>query len=141
MINLPLGCSSSSPRLSRCRSPGTPRALGSFDLPGAALATLAIAGLCIALIQASGGLTSAVIAAAAVSLTAATGFAVVERHSGHPMPPLEPFRSRQFAVASTPLYRSRAGRHHAAAIPDQEERISSPGRRSAGLPIREPTES
>ncbi len=71
-----------------------------LDLPGAALATLAIAGLCFALIQASGGLTPTVITAAAVSLTAAGAFAVVERRSGHPMLPLELFRSRQFASAT-----------------------------------------
>ena len=56
--------------------------------------------MCFALIQASGGLTPVVIAAAAVSLTAAGGFAAVERRSGHPMLPLELFRSRQFASAT-----------------------------------------
>jgi Na+/melibiose symporter-like transporter len=69
-------------------------------LRGAALATLAIAGLCFALIQASGGLTPAVITAAAVSLIAAGAFVAVERRSGHPMLPLELFRSRQFASAT-----------------------------------------
>jgi ribonuclease PH len=56
--------------------------------------------LCFALIQASGGLTAAVITAAVVSLTAAGAFVVVERHSNHPMLPLELFRSRQFASAT-----------------------------------------
>jgi hypothetical protein len=73
---------------------------GGLDLRGAALATLAIAGLCFALIQASGGLTPAVITAAAVSLTTAGTFAAVERRSGHPMLPLELFRSHQFASAT-----------------------------------------
>lgn len=40
------------------------------------------------------------ITAAAVSLTAAVAFAAVERRSGHPMLPLEMFRSRQFASAT-----------------------------------------
>ena len=61
---------------------------------------LAIAGACFALIQASGGLTPAVITAAAVSLAAAGTFAAVEPRSGHPMLPLELFRSRQFAAAT-----------------------------------------
>ncbi len=73
---------------------------GGLDLRGAALATLAIAGACFALIQASGGLTPAVITAAAVSLAAAGTFAAVEPRSGHPMLPLELFRSRQFAAAT-----------------------------------------
>src|SRR5690348_5966291 len=73
---------------------------GGLDLGGAALATLAIAGLCFALIQASGGLTPQVVTAAAVSLGAGGAFAAVERHSSHPMLPLELFRSRQFTSAT-----------------------------------------
>ena len=60
---------------------------------------LAIAGVCFALIQASGGLTPAVIAALVAGLAAAAIFVAVERRSGHPMLPLEMFRSRQFASA------------------------------------------
>ena len=40
------------------------------------------------------------ITAAAVSLAAAGAFAAVEPRSGHPMLPLELFRSRQFAAAT-----------------------------------------
>jgi EmrB/QacA subfamily drug resistance transporter len=100
LINLPLGAFvivAAIVRLPESRDPTRARGL---DLPGAALATLAIAGLCFALIQASGGVTLAVITAAAVSLTAAGAFAGVERHSRHPMLPLELFRSRQFASAA-----------------------------------------
>jgi len=71
-----------------------------LDLRGAALATLAIAGVCFALTEASGGLTPAVIAAAATSLAAGAAFVVVERRARHPMLPLELFRSRQFASAN-----------------------------------------
>jgi EmrB/QacA subfamily drug resistance transporter len=71
-----------------------------LDLRGAALATLAIAGLCFALIEASGGLTPAVIAASAAGLAAAVAFVAVERRARHPMLPLELFRSRQFASAN-----------------------------------------
>ncbi len=60
---------------------------------------LAIAGVCFALIQASGGLTPAVIAASAVGLVAAGIFVAVERRGMHPMLPLVMFRSRQFASA------------------------------------------
>ncbi len=48
----------------------------------------------------AGGLAPAVITAAAVSLAAAGTFAAVEPRSGHPMLPLELFRSRQFAAAT-----------------------------------------
>jgi EmrB/QacA subfamily drug resistance transporter len=72
---------------------------GGLDLGGAALAALAIAGVCFALIEASGGLT-AVIAASAIGLAAAAGFVAVERRARHPMLPLELFRSRQFASAN-----------------------------------------
>jgi Na+/melibiose symporter-like transporter len=61
---------------------------------------LAIAGLCFALIQASGGMNAAVITACVVSLAAAGVFVVVERRGSHPMLPLELFRSRQFASAT-----------------------------------------
>jgi EmrB/QacA subfamily drug resistance transporter len=97
LINLPVGAFvivAAAAKVPESRDPTRARGL---DLPGAALATLAIAGLCFALIQASGGLTPAVITAAAVSLTAAGAFVVVERRSSHPMLPLELFRSRQFA--------------------------------------------
>jgi EmrB/QacA subfamily drug resistance transporter len=73
---------------------------GGLDLRGAALATLAIAGVCFALIEASGGLTPAVIAASAVGLGAAAAFVAVEKRARHPMLPLELFRSRQFASAN-----------------------------------------
>jgi EmrB/QacA subfamily drug resistance transporter len=73
---------------------------GGLDLGGAALATLAIAGVCFALIEASGGLTPAVIAASAAAVAASAGFVAVERRARHPMLPLELFRSRQFASAN-----------------------------------------
>jgi len=77
-----------------------PTRAGGLDLRGAALAMLAIAGACFALIQAAGGLTPAVITAAAISLAAAGTFAAVERAAATPMLPLELFRSRQFASAT-----------------------------------------
>jgi EmrB/QacA subfamily drug resistance transporter len=100
LINLPLGAFVIVAAVARVPESRDPTRARGLDLRGAALATLAIAGLCFALIQASGGLTPAVITAAAISLTAAAAFAAVERRSGHPMLPLELFRSRQFASAT-----------------------------------------
>ena len=97
LINLPVGAFVIVVAALRVPESRDPTRAGGLDLPGAALAALAIAGLCFALIQASGGLTPGVMTAAAVSLTAAVAFAAVERRSGHPMLPLELFRSRQFA--------------------------------------------
>jgi EmrB/QacA subfamily drug resistance transporter len=100
LINLPVGAFVIAAAVARVPESRDPTRGGGVDLPGAAAATLAIAGLCFALIQASAGLTPAVITAAAVSLAAAGAFAAVERRSSHPMLPLELFRSRQFASAT-----------------------------------------
>ena len=100
LINLPVGAFVIAVAVLQVPESRDPTRAGGLDLPGAALATLAIAALCFALIQASGGLTPAVITAAAVSLAAAGAFAAVERRSSHPMLPLELFRSRQFASAT-----------------------------------------
>jgi EmrB/QacA subfamily drug resistance transporter len=100
LVNLPVGAFVIVAALVKVPESRDPTRAGGLDLPGAALATLAIAGLCFALIQASGGLTPAVIIAAVVSLTAAGAFAAAERRSSHPMLPLELFRSRQFASAT-----------------------------------------
>ena len=100
LINLPLGAVVIVAAVLRVPETRGPTRAGGLDLRGAALAMLAIAGGCFALIQASGGLTPAVIAALVVGLAAAGAFVAVERRSGHPMLPLELFRSRQFASAS-----------------------------------------
>ena len=105
LVNLPLGAFVIIAAVLRVPETRDPTRAGGLDLRGAALAMLAIAGACFALIQASGGLTPAVITAAAVSLAAAGTFAAVEPRSGHPMLPLELFRSRQFASR----HRARAG--------------------------------
>ena len=100
LINVPVGAfviAVAAVRVPESRDPTRARGL---DLPGAALATLAIAALCFSLIQAAAGPAPAVITAAAVCLAAAAAFAAVERRSSHPMLPLEMFRSRQFASAT-----------------------------------------
>jgi EmrB/QacA subfamily drug resistance transporter len=100
LINLPLGAFVVAAAVLRVPETRDPTRAGGLDLPGAALAMLAIGGVCFALIQASGGFTLAVIAALAVGLVAAGVFVAVERRARHPMLPLALFRSRQFASAS-----------------------------------------
>jgi EmrB/QacA subfamily drug resistance transporter len=100
LINLPLGAVVVVAAVLRVPETRDPARAGGLDLRGAALAMLAIAGLCFALIQAPAGLTTAVIAALVVGVVAAGAFVAVERRSGHPMLPLELFRSRQFGSAT-----------------------------------------
>jgi EmrB/QacA subfamily drug resistance transporter len=100
LINIPVGGFVVVAAIRHVPETRDPTRAGGLDLPGAALAALAIAGVCFALIEASGGLTSAVITAMAVGLAAAAGFVAVERRARHPMLPLELFRSRQFASAN-----------------------------------------
>ena len=100
LVNLPLGAFVIIAAVVKVPESRDPTRAGGLDLPGAGLATAAIAGLCFALVQASGGLTPAVITAAAVSLTAAGAFAVTERRSSHPMLPPGLSGSRQFAAAT-----------------------------------------
>src|SRR5271156_2697229 len=100
LINLPLGVFVAVAAVRHVPETRDPTRAGGLDLRGAALATLAIAGVCFALTEASGGLTPAVIAASAVGLAAAAAFVAVERRARHPMLPLELFRSRQFASAN-----------------------------------------
>jgi EmrB/QacA subfamily drug resistance transporter len=100
LINLPLGAFVIVAAVLHVPETKDPTRAGRLDLPGAALATLAIGGVCFALTEASGGLTPAVIAAAAAGLAAAAAFVAVERRAANPMLPLELFRSRQFASAN-----------------------------------------
>ena len=100
LINLPLGAFVIVAAVLHVPETRDATRAGGLDLPGAALAMLAIGGVCFALIQASGGFTPVVIAALAVGLVAAGIFVAVERRARHPMLPLELFRSRQFASAT-----------------------------------------
>jgi EmrB/QacA subfamily drug resistance transporter len=100
LINIPVGVFVVVAAVVHVPETRDPTRAGGLDLRGAALAALAIGGLCFALIEASGGLTPAVIAAAAVAAVAAAAFVGVERRTRNPMLPLELFRSRQFASAN-----------------------------------------
>lgn len=68
-----------------------------FDVPGALLATLGLAGATYALIEWG---TPGALAAALVGAVAMLAFVVVERRSGHPMLPLGLFASRVFSAAN-----------------------------------------
>ncbi len=74
-----------------------PRAHSRFDVPGAALASLALAGTTWALTDAGGGATWW---AAGVGLLAAIAFVVVERRTREPMVPLGLFADRTFSAAN-----------------------------------------
>ncbi|MDZ5661456.1 MFS transporter [Nocardioides sp. S-58] len=74
-----------------------PRAQGRFDVTGAALASLSLAGVTWALTDAGGPMTWW---AAAVGLLAAVAFVVVERRTRGPMVPLGLFGDRTFSAAN-----------------------------------------
>jgi EmrB/QacA subfamily drug resistance transporter len=74
-----------------------PTATRRFDVPGAALGMLALAGLTYALIEV-GSLTA--LLAGVVGLVAAVAFLAVERRAPEPMLPLGIFRNRTFSAAN-----------------------------------------
>ena len=74
-----------------------PRAHGRFDLGGATLASLALAGTTWALTDAGGPATVWV---AAVGIVAAVGFVVRERRTPEPMVPMGLFTDRTFSAAN-----------------------------------------
>jgi DHA2 family methylenomycin A resistance protein-like MFS transporter len=72
-----------------------------FDLPGQALAILALTGITAALIEARPlGLSPATIAMGILGIAAAIGFVMVESRSRAPMLPLRLFRNRNFSAAT-----------------------------------------
>ncbi|GAB3349654.1 MFS transporter [Modestobacter lapidis] len=78
-----------------------PAASGRFDVTGAVLGALALAGLTYALIAAGGAPSAApVVVATAVAALAGAAFVVRERQARHPMLPLSVFADRQFTGAN-----------------------------------------
>jgi EmrB/QacA subfamily drug resistance transporter len=78
-----------------------PDASGRFDLAGAALGALALAGLTYALISAGEGPTSTrVLVAGVVAVVGGVAFVVRERRAAHPMLPPAVFADRQFTGAN-----------------------------------------
>jgi EmrB/QacA subfamily drug resistance transporter len=99
LINVPLGAIV---LLTARHVPETrdPDAKGKLDLPGAALAALALAGSTYALIEAPDrGASTAVVLAGVGGLLALAAFLETERKSANPMLPLDIF-SRQFSAAN-----------------------------------------
>jgi EmrB/QacA subfamily drug resistance transporter len=97
LINLPLAVVTALIALRWVPESRDEETVGRFDLPGAALAAVALAGTTYALIQ--WGSSLAVLAALA-GLLAAVAFVFVERRTPHPMVPLGLFSSRTFSAAN-----------------------------------------
>jgi len=71
-----------------------------FDVTGAALAALGLAGLTFALIQSGSSSPAVVLTSALVGVGSTLAFLLVERLSPHPMMPTRLFASRQFTAAN-----------------------------------------
>jgi len=77
-----------------------PTATGKLDVTGAVLATVALAGVTLALVQAESGPASIVVAAALTGVVSGVAFVVVERRRPNPMLAPSIFSSRQFSAAN-----------------------------------------
>jgi EmrB/QacA subfamily drug resistance transporter len=100
LINLPLGVFvvwAAARHVPETKDPEAPQV---FDVVGSVLATLGLAGVTFALIDAEGGLSAIGLLAAVVGVAALVAFVVVERRSRAPMLPPELFSSRQFTAAN-----------------------------------------
>ncbi|WP_436786877.1 MFS transporter [Yinghuangia sp. YIM S10712] len=99
LINLPLAAVTIAVAVRHVPETFDPRATGRFDITGAALAALALAGVTWALIAASDSVPIAV-AAGLAGIVAGVAFVVVERRVREPMLPLGIFASRQFTAVN-----------------------------------------
>jgi EmrB/QacA subfamily drug resistance transporter len=101
LVNLPVAAAVLAITLSKVPETRNARA-GRIDVPGSILATVGLAAVVFALIEApSVGWGDARIASALVGgLLALTGFLLVERKSTHPMLPVALFRNRVFTGAN-----------------------------------------
>ena len=107
LLNLPLAAVVLAVTTRHVPESADPDASGGFDVAGAVLAALALAGITYALIEAPAGNGPAGPAAAAViAIAAAIAFFLVERRRGRspgrvpPMLPLDVFGSRQFTAVN-----------------------------------------
>lgn len=107
LINLPVAAAVVAVTMRHVPESRDDQATGGFDVLGASLAALALAGITFALIGGPGGSGSAgVIVAAVAGVAAGVAFVAVERARGRlgrshrvaPMLPLDVFASRQFTV-------------------------------------------
>jgi EmrB/QacA subfamily drug resistance transporter len=101
LINLPLGIALVAVCLWRVPESHGAHA-GHLDLGGALLATIGLAGVVFALIEApqQGWAAMSVLLAAGVGVAALVAFVLVERRSSEPMLPLSLFRNRDFSAAN-----------------------------------------
>ncbi len=97
LINLPLALLAVWIAVRHVPETHDPTASRRFDVPGAALAMLALAGLTYGLIEVG---SLAALVAGVVGLVAAVVFLAVERRSPEPMLPLGIFRNRTFSAAN-----------------------------------------
>jgi EmrB/QacA subfamily drug resistance transporter len=105
LLNLPLAAAVVAVTLRHVPETRDPSSHGRFDVAGAGLAALALAGITYALIEATGTAgTTVIVVAAVIGVAAAVGFVDVERRRTErpgrtpPMLPLDIFSSRQFSI-------------------------------------------
>src|SRR5580700_9890610 len=105
LLNLPLAAIVIAVTTRHVPETRDPSAHGRFDIAGAALAALALAGISYALIEAPGqGELAKVAVAAVIGVASAVAFVALERHRGRaeggtpPMLPLDVFGSREFTA-------------------------------------------
>lgn len=101
LINLPLAAVCLPVALRHVPPSRDVRQSGRFDVLGAALGALALAGVTYALIAAPGhGLSLMVVLPAVLGVAFGVAFVYAERRSPHPMLPLSVFASRQFTAVN-----------------------------------------
>ena len=103
LVNLPLALLVAAVALRHVPETSDPGALdagGRFDLLGAGLGVVGLAGLTYALVAAGDGVDGGVLASGALGVAALAAFVVAERRQAHPMVPPSIFGSRQFTAAN-----------------------------------------
>lgn len=100
LINLPVGVIVVFAALRHVPESRDPDAAHTNDIPGSLLATVGLAAVTFALIDASGGFSQAGRVAVVLGPLALLGFVAVERRARAPMLPLDIFASRQFSAAN-----------------------------------------
>ncbi|MEV4557762.1 MFS transporter [Kitasatospora sp. NPDC049285] len=96
LLNLPVAAAVVAVTTRHVPESRDPVAHGRFDVLGAVLAALALAGLTYALTEAGSGLTPGAIVAGVAGVALSVAFVVVEHRSPNPMLPLSLFHSRLF---------------------------------------------
>jgi len=102
LINLPVAVVVVAVAMRHVPESRDPTTSGRFDIAGAALGALGLAGLTYALIEAPdrGATSPVILVSAAVGIAAFTVFVIIERRKAHPMLPVDIFASRQFTAAN-----------------------------------------